>query len=312
MSIKISVVIPVYNAEKHIRKCLNHILNQTYKNLEIIIVDDGSKDNTFLICQEYSKTHSQIHLFQQKNSGPATARNNGLKHATGDYVHFHDSDDYVDLDYYEKMANILNVSNPDIACGEVNEPGYLFPTFSKPELATNLYEKILLTEAHNFNVVWRFLYNRKFLINNDIVFPSGKFIGEDAMFMYKALCLADSVITVPGAKYNCVNTPGSLGKNLTKIMAGRKNGTHQQDTEYQKFKKSYDLDTIITNIKKGILTGSERVAFLNIPIWEKQKFTNNKTRYKILGLPIFSKEKSQRRHRYYIFGLYLLKRYEQE
>ena len=101
----ISVVIPVYNAEKFLSKCLEHLIHQTYQNLEIIIVDDGCTDNTADVYNHYAKLDKRIKILNQKNAGPSAALNNGLKNANGQYVHFHDHDDYVNLDYFEKMAN---------------------------------------------------------------------------------------------------------------------------------------------------------------------------------------------------------------
>ena len=100
---KISVIVPVYNVEKFLAQCLESLVLQTYKNLEIIIVDDGSSDNSYKIYKKYAKSDSRIQIIKQKNAGVSAARNTGLASATGEYVHFIDSDDYIDIDYYEKI-----------------------------------------------------------------------------------------------------------------------------------------------------------------------------------------------------------------
>ena len=99
----ISIIVPVYKVEKYLKKCLDSIINQTYKNLEIIIVDDGSPDGCPNICDEYSKKDDRIKVIHQKNMGLSIARNNGIKLATGEYIGFVDSDDYIRYTMYEDM-----------------------------------------------------------------------------------------------------------------------------------------------------------------------------------------------------------------
>ena len=99
----ISVIVPVYKVEKYIHKCVDSIINQTYKNLEIILVDDGSPDECGKICDEYAEKDNRIIVIHQKNSGQCVARNMGLKKMSGEYVAFVDSDDYLEKDYLQKM-----------------------------------------------------------------------------------------------------------------------------------------------------------------------------------------------------------------
>lgn len=107
----ISVIVPVYNVENCIKKCLDSILNQTFTNLDIVIIDDGSTDESFTILQEYSKYDQRIRLFHQKNQGISTTRNNGVKYSRGEYLTFVDSDDYVSEDYVEFLYNLIKKTN---------------------------------------------------------------------------------------------------------------------------------------------------------------------------------------------------------
>lgn len=114
---KISVIIPVYNTENYVRKCIESILIQTYKNIEIIIIDDGSKDDSGKICEEFL-VDNRVKIFHQNNQGTSCARNYGLKNVTGKYICFIDSDDYVEKDYIEFLYNLITKFNTDIAvCG---------------------------------------------------------------------------------------------------------------------------------------------------------------------------------------------------
>ena len=118
----ISIIVPVYNAEKYLNRCISSLLNQTYYNLEIILVNDGSTDNSKKICENAAKNDSRIKLINSVNEGVSLARNKGLKEANGDYISFVDSDDYVEPDYVEKMLLTLKSKKVDIVyCSAVVE-----------------------------------------------------------------------------------------------------------------------------------------------------------------------------------------------
>lgn len=117
MSEKISIIIPVYNAEKYLDKCIESLVNQTYKNLEIIFIDDKSTDNSLLMCKKWKDRDERILIIaKEKNEGQAAARNNGLDRSTGDFITFVDSDDWIDLGLIEKLYNSLVISQSDISC----------------------------------------------------------------------------------------------------------------------------------------------------------------------------------------------------
>ena len=103
----VSIIVPVYNVEKYLKKCVDSIINQTYKKIEIILIDDGSTDNSSIICDYYSKIDSRINVVHKKNGGLSDARNRGLDIANGEYICFIDSDDYVNLSFVEDLYNAL-------------------------------------------------------------------------------------------------------------------------------------------------------------------------------------------------------------
>ena len=114
MTIKVSVIVPVYNVEKYLRQCLDSLVNQTLKDIEIICINDGTKDNSVEIINEYVKKCPNIILINQENQGLGMARNNAMKHAKGDYIAFVDSDDWVDTDMYEVLYNKAIETDADI------------------------------------------------------------------------------------------------------------------------------------------------------------------------------------------------------
>lgn len=110
---KLSVIVPIYNVEPYLRQCLDSIVNQTYRNLEIILVDDGSPDNCGAICDEYAEKDERIFVVHKQNGGLSAARNDGIARATGEWITFVDSDDWCDTDYYEQLFKALE--NEDLA-----------------------------------------------------------------------------------------------------------------------------------------------------------------------------------------------------
>lgn len=117
MDKKLSIIVPVYNAEQFIDRCIKSLVNQTYKNLEILLINDGSRDNSLMICKNFAKLDDRIKVFDKPNGGAASARNLGLKNATGEYIAFCDADDYHDYNSFETLINIMEEQDlPTIEC----------------------------------------------------------------------------------------------------------------------------------------------------------------------------------------------------
>lgn len=309
-NLKISVVIPVYKSEHILVRCLEHIIHNTYQNLEIIIVDDGSPDNSEKIYSEYAKKDKRIKIIKQKNQGPACARNTGLKSASGDYIHFCDSDDFVDLDYYEKMLESANITDADIVCGNVRERGFIFPEFHDIKIATDLKDKISLFRAYDFHVVWRFIYKRKFLQENKILFPTGMFWGEDTIFMNKALYHSRTVATARDAFYNCIDNPISLGKNIKDVIAEKGNGSKKDFEKYEKFLQDSGLKQIMESLRKnGEIEKIEKLDVFKISVFCVKYFRDGGKTWVLFGIPVLKKKITTTKIRYYLCGLYLWRRY---
>ena len=140
---KISIIVPIYNVEKYLRKCIDSILNQSYDNLQIILVDDGSPDNCPKICDEYLNKDNRIQVIHKSNGGLSSARNAGIKVANGKYIAFIDSDDYIELNMIEKLVNAIEKSNADLCiCGIrwVNKDGTLFTKVAKSPIKNIVYD----------------------------------------------------------------------------------------------------------------------------------------------------------------------------
>ena len=216
---KISVIIPVYNVEKYLRECLDSVINQTYKDLEIICVNDASTDSSPDILLEYAKKDSRIILINnEKNSKLGPTRNHGMEYATGEYIHFLDSDDWMELDAYEKLANYVSkVGNVDIVHFLWNNrcvvTGKVTPCIYND---LSILEKVInIKNTPNLAVNWRRgawckLYRRQFLIEKHIVFNDYPCL-EDIEHSIHVLTEAESVYLVPDLFLNYrTNNSGSL------------------------------------------------------------------------------------------------------
>ena len=180
---KISVIIPVYNVEKYLKQCLDSVINQSYKNLEIIIVDDWSTDNSWKICDEYAEKDKRIKLIHQKNNGLSAARNTWLKIATGEYVWYIDSDDFVELDMYEKLYDSIVSTKSELAiCNRYigkNDGNRIQNTkFPDREIITS---DTALQYFYDSMYVWNKLYKRDII--NDLDFVETR--GQDVIYNFK-------------------------------------------------------------------------------------------------------------------------------
>ena len=134
VNIKISVIIPVYNAERYLKDCVDSIINQSYQNFELILVDDGSSDNSPKICDDYAAKDNRIVVIHKSNNGVSAARKTGLDNASGDYIMYVDSDDWLDINTMEKCLNVVQ-KNPQIGCvmfsftKEVNDTSQVMHVF---------------------------------------------------------------------------------------------------------------------------------------------------------------------------------------
>ena len=136
---KVSVIIPVYKVEKYLDRCVESVVNQTYQNLEIILVDDGSPDNCPQLCDEWAKKDKRIKVVHKENGGVASARNLGLEKATGDFIAFVDSDDWIDLSMYEELLNTANQTNADIVFSKFR---YVYANGKREEIRENKLETL--------------------------------------------------------------------------------------------------------------------------------------------------------------------------
>ena len=187
---KISIIIPVYNNEKYLERCIVSLINQTYKNLEIILINDGSTDNSRIICEKYLKKDKRVILVNQKNGGVSAARNKGIEIATGSWIGFVDSDDWITENMYEILHINAIENNADISIG-----GYIRTDIEKPafeskktlEILDNktALEYLILDKEGYATSVWNKLY--KIDVVKNILFDKTIKYGEDLLFNFNIM-----------------------------------------------------------------------------------------------------------------------------
>ncbi|MDR3046762.1 MAG: glycosyltransferase [Bacteroidales bacterium] len=211
----ISIIVPVYNVENYVSKCIESIINQTYRNLEIIIINDGSSDKSGEICSSYAIKDNRITLIHQENQGLSMARNNALDIASGEYIGFVDSDDWIALDMYYTLYNNAVEYDADISMCNfyyVNQNGEK-SSYSNESNSIKVLEGVYKI-AHNIrlsnNCVWNRLYKR--YLFNDIRFPKGKSF-EDIFVMHRLVDNANKVVLSSQCKYYYLRRENSITLN---------------------------------------------------------------------------------------------------
>lgn len=222
--IKISIIVPVYNSEKWIEKCIKSILSQSFENFELIIVDDGSKDSSLHVIQQYALKDNRIRCFHKENTGVSDTRNFGIKQATGEWITFVDSDDSLKSQCLEKLLPQNNDILLTVCGAEIVKKDDVQNCFFRPgyEIADGLYP---ISAVYNrlinqvFNGPYRKLFKRSVIENNNVLFPKGKSYGEDTDFVYTYLKYVNDVqiSSYSGYQINFVNS-GSLSNQINAQM----------------------------------------------------------------------------------------------
>ncbi len=222
---KISVIIPVYNVEPYIRQCLDSVVNQTYKNLEIIIVDDGSPDNCPAICDEYAQRDERIRVIHKRNEGLSAAWNDGINETTGDWIMFVDSDDWIDSTFIDNMVSASDLDKMQV----ITAAHHIDTSVEGEKISDNFSESVSFYDGQGrdqmmlksieafgkrFGVVWNRLYLKSFLISKSIFFdpkiPAG--MPNDSVFNLEVFKKADNtqIVDCIGYHYRILNSASTL------------------------------------------------------------------------------------------------------
>jgi glycosyltransferase involved in cell wall biosynthesis len=249
MNAKISIIVPIYKVEQYLRKCVESILAQTYTNIEIILVNDGSPDNCGKICDEYAKKDNRIKVIHKENGGLSSARNAGLDTATGDLIGFIDGDDFIDKDMYETLYKLLVENNVDLVeCSfKIVKSCKLKPLQTdkindgRIEMGDNLFALRKLLEHPIRNVAWNKLYKRELF--DDLRYPDKLY--EDGFLTYKIFYKLKKYIFIELDKYNYVQREDSIMGQQKNYTIKNLDGLEVQEERYQFLKSRTNNQTIL-------------------------------------------------------------------
>lgn len=286
----ISVIVPVYKVEKYLRKCIESIINQTYKNLEIILVDDGSPDNCSQIIDEYAKKDNRIKVIHKPNGGLSSARNAGLKISNGKYIAFVDSDDMLDIYQYERMIMLSQKYNSDIVFCEYqksyeNELGeIIIPDFVREKVEEKIYTpsealKEMLLNANIGTYVMTKLFKKELFDN--IIFPEGK-VYEDVATVYKLIDKSNKIVyTNEKLYYYLYGRAGAITSSFTE-----KKITDSLEAHYGLYlflKNNYNELSEVANITwaKMYTSAMEKICMNNYDtLWFDEDILNKYNEFK--------------------------------
>lgn len=220
---KISVIVPIYNSEAYLEKCLNSIVNQTYPNIEVILVNDGSADKSSSICKAFQNEHENFKYFEMdENFGVSHSRNFGLEHAQGSFIGFVDSDDWIDTDMYESLHEVLVSHNVPMVSANFRQIKHDDKRVVKVEhihcndlYIGNTHDALMYIISNRDVVLWNKLYRRE--VFNDIVFPEGK-VYEDIAAIHLLAENAGRFAVSTKCLYNYLSRPKSITRNKTDLV----------------------------------------------------------------------------------------------
>jgi len=226
----LSIIVPVYNSEKYLARCLDSILAQTFKNFECILVDDGSVDQSPAICDEYAGRDGRIQVLHKNNEGVSAARNDGIQAACGGYIAFVDSDDTVHPEMYRLLIEKIENEKTDVVCcGYSHKNKDYIPQIDLhgESIAQIVYD---LENIELFGLIWNKLYTAKIINENRVRFPTGYYFGEDMFFNLQYFCAINSASVVDKALYIYCENSASISKirpSFDQSLARFKNNSSQ-------------------------------------------------------------------------------------
>lgn len=251
----ITVVVPVYQVEKYLQRCIDSIINQTYQNLEIILVDDGSKDNSPFICDNNADTDKRIHVIHKENGGLSSARNAGIEIATGEYIIFIDSDDVIHSGMIEELYHLLKDTDSDIAvCDykrfrreeelkEIIQPERVTQVYNREEALREIYG----SESVKYVVAWNKLYARELFAN--VRYKVGK-LNEDEFTTYKLFAKASRIASTNQIYYYYFNNGSSITTNEKYLTS---NDIYEAFEEAITFYNENGYDSVVKAAQKAHL-----------------------------------------------------------
>ncbi len=258
----ISVIVPVYNASKYLEECVGSILSQTYSNIEILLIDDGSSDNSLDVCCSFAKNDKRVRVFHQENAGPGAARNKGIEEANGEWLAFVDSDDTISHRMYEDLLQIANNHTVDMVCSKIYQ--------SSENIAIKILnrkqalESRLVTKEISDSSCDK-IFSRKLFLKNK--YPEGRFLSEDTALIYRLISESSKVALINKNYYHIRNSSESLSRKCYASYFSQTIVTYQEMVEF--FEKTGEMEFV--SVAQNLAAGA---VFFNAGEYHLSKFSD--------------------------------------
>lgn len=263
--VEISVIVPVYNAEKYLCRCVDSILSQQFASFELILIDDGSTDASVTICDEYATVDSRVRIFHKSNGGVSSARNLGLDHARGEWITFVDADDWVEKNY---LLNLIRYSeNTDMVFNyaTIEEFGVIYKEVY-PEQFVDCSQYDVLLRSNDLiwhSSPWSKLFRLSIIRRNNLYFPEGMHIGEDAFFLFSYISNCSNIKVVCSCDYHYIIDKRETLTRRVNSFQSEYDGYKKILIVAEKLREYCKGDKNLENSKVGWLTGSYQRRCLN-------------------------------------------------
>lgn len=286
---KISIIVPVYNAEKYLQSCIDSILNQTFLDFELLLIDDGSKDTSLEICDKYAKNDKRVKTFHQKNQGVSATRNRGIEIAVGEYVCFVDSDDWIEVNFLEKLFEHSEFADLNILTGLAYDypnkticrnPNYSQKKYLKKEIINLLIENNFFTIGDGGSCSK--LFRKNILANNNVKFIDNNAAYEDTLFTFEYLSKCEKVSIAKGSHYHYMHRDtGSLSTKKHPYQNYIDSGKKGLALLFE-IQNKYQIEDDSTFIIKGITKFIDMLNYSVYSLYSNIKQTPKTERIKLL------------------------------
>lgn len=293
MAPKLSIIIPVYKVEAYLCQCLDSVVGQTYRNLEIILIDDGSPDSCGTICDKYAAKDNRIIVFHKENEGLSAARNDGIRAATGEWIAFMDSDDWCEFDYYEQLLKVADRKKMDIICA-----GGYFKDYPARNRKIRVFTKFCCYKNRDqiedlqawitrYGLPWDKLYRTEFLKENEFCFDTDIRAFEDFLFNFQVFGKAERVALAPVLGYHYRQQSASIANGFN---------PRKPEINYQFISRLHDCAReydVTEKLKKGINAATICTIAVSLncyffhPANKKKYYEINKEIKEMLKLPYY-------------------------
>ena len=273
---KVSIIVPVYNIENYIRVCVESILAQTYESFELILVDDGSKDNSGILCDEYAAIDSRVKVIHKENGGVSSARNTGLQQAKGKWIMYVDGDDWIEPDMIESLIETAKATEADLVFGDFIKYGANAGNKQLPSWSTDKKDSMSRYIAYSMTTIWGSIAKRSLYTEHSLKSPDGVSYCEDFHLIVRLCHFAKKIVNVHRPFYHYRYRPTSIMSNMNRKTEADEQWVYQDTIHFFKEQGVYeDYRKVMSwRVLKGaqelLLDPSEHQRFMELFIDGKE------------------------------------------